>query len=139
MLTVVVQGFLLGLAMAPACAVACAPVFMPLLLSREDARFRSNALALGEFLGGRLVAYAAVGLVVGWVGASVQGANLRWTSVIAHALLGIALLLYAASETTQTDPVCRAIRRWGRAGRFPLVLGLLTGANVCPPFAGGIH
>ena len=134
MISILAQGFLLGLAMAPACMAACAPVFVPVLLSREDARLRSHTLALGEFLCGRFVAYAAVGLLVGWIGARVEGGPLRWASVIAHALLGAALLLYAASETTQNNLVCRVVRRWGRAGRLPAALGFLTGANICPPF-----
>ena len=128
------RAFLLGLATAPFCAAACAPVFLPVVLSREKARFSAQAAALGEFLLGRLVAYGAVGLVVGWIGGAVGAKMPPWVMPAATALLGAALLLYAVSETTQESAFCRAVKRWGRGGTFPLLLGFLTGANICPPF-----
>ena len=103
-MSVLAQGFLLGLAMAPACIAACAPVFVPVLLSREDARLKSHAFALGEFLCGRFVAYAAVGLLIGWLGARMEGAALRWASVIAYALLGVALLLVMVIDQRVKTP-----------------------------------
>ena len=128
------RAFLLGLATAPFCAAACAPVFLPVVLSREKARFSAQAAALGEFLLGRLVAYGAVGLVVGWVGSAVGAKMPPWVMPAATGLLGAALLLYAVSETTQESAFCRTVKRWGRGGTFPLLLGFLTGANICPPF-----
>jgi Na+-translocating ferredoxin:NAD+ oxidoreductase RnfG subunit/ferredoxin/sulfite exporter TauE/SafE len=128
------RAFLLGLATAPFCAAACAPVFLPVVLSREKARFGAQAAALGEFLLGRLVAYAAVGLVVGWIGGAASAKMPPWAMPAATALLGAALLLYAVSETTHESAFCRAVKRWGRGGTFPLLLGFLTGANICPPF-----
>ncbi len=128
------RAFLLGLATAPFCAAACAPVFLPVVLSREKARFGAQAAALGEFLFGRLVAYAAVGLVVGWIGGAVGAKMPPWVMPAATALLGAALLLYAVSETTHESAFCRIVKRWGRGGTFPLLLGFLTGANICPPF-----
>jgi len=128
------RAFLLGLATAPFCAAACAPVFLPVVLSREKARFGAQAAALGEFLLGRLVAYGAAGLVVGWIGGAAGAKMPPWVMPAATALIGAALLLYAVSETTQESVFCRALKRWGRGGTFPLLLGLLTGANLCPPF-----
>jgi Na+-translocating ferredoxin:NAD+ oxidoreductase RnfG subunit len=57
-----------------------------------------------------------------------------WVMPAATGLLGAALLLYAVSETAHESAFCRAVKRWGRGGTFPLLLGLLTGANICPPF-----
>jgi NosR/NirI family transcriptional regulator, nitrous oxide reductase regulator len=128
------RAFLLGLATAPFCAAACAPVFLPVVLSREKARFRAQAAALGEFLLGRLVAYAFVGLVVGWIGGAAGATMPAWVMPAVTGLLGAALLLYAVSETAYESAFCRAVKRWGRGGTFPLLLGLLTGANICPPF-----
>jgi Na+-translocating ferredoxin:NAD+ oxidoreductase RnfG subunit/ferredoxin len=128
------RAFLLGLATAPFCAAACAPVFLPVALSREKARFSAQAAAFGEFLLGRLVAYAAVGLVIGWIGGAAGAKMPPWAMPAATALLGAALLLYAVSETTRESAFCRAVKRWGRGGTFPLLLGFLTGANICPPF-----
>jgi len=132
------KGFLLGLATAPFCVAACAPVFLPAVLAHKGARRWSNFIALAEFLAGRLIAYAAVGALFGWLGASAEGPFLRWAGIIAHALLGIALLLYAVAESGGENAFCRAAQRWGRAGRFPLLLGLLTGVNLCPPFIAAI-
>ena len=134
MLAILAKAFVLGLAAAPICALTCAPVFLPMVLSREDARLRSNAFALGEFLLGRLIGYAALGLLLGWLGGALGAEAPRWPSVIACAVLGAALLLYAASETTHEGAFCRLVRRWGRGGSFPLLLGFLTGANICVPF-----
>jgi len=128
------EAFLLGLSTAPFCAAACAPVFLPAVLSREDGRFRSLAAALGEFLLGRLIAYAAVGLAVGWVGAALGAAMPPWVMPASTALLGAALLLYAISQTARENAFCRAVRRWGGGVSFPLLLGFLTGVNLCPPF-----
>ncbi len=134
MLAMLSRAFLLGLATAPFCAAACAPVFLPVVLSREKARFGAQAAALGEFLLGRLVAYAAVGLAVGWIGGAAGAKMPPWAMSASLALLGAALLLYAVSETTQESAFCRTVKRWGRGGTFPLLLGFLTGANICPPF-----
>jgi Na+-translocating ferredoxin:NAD+ oxidoreductase RnfG subunit/ferredoxin len=128
------RAFLLGLATAPFCAAACAPVFLPVVLSREKARFGAQAAALGEFLLGRLVAYALVGLIVSWIGGAAGAKMPPWIMPAATGLLGVALLLYAVSETSHESAFCRVVKRWGRGGTFPLLLGLLTGANICPPF-----
>jgi len=129
---------MLGLAAAPFCTAVCAMAVLPAVLSREDPRLRSNILTMAEFLLGRLMAYAGVGLLFGWLGASAEGAVSHWASVIAYGLLGVALLLYAASETGAGNTFCRRVRRWGGARRTPLLLGLLTGANLCPPFVAAI-
>ena len=59
---VLVQGFILGLISGPLCAGTCAPVFLSFALAREDGGLLRQGRALGEFLGGRLVGYVAVGL-----------------------------------------------------------------------------
>ena len=166
MLALVAQAFLLGLATAPFCAAACAPVFLPVVLSREDAPLRSNVAAFAEFMLGRLLAYAAVGLLLGWLGEAVGAGPPRWAAAAAYGLLGVALLLYAVSETRQGErrergkgkgeerngavsplsplpsPFSCSPRRLLRpchAGSFPLLLGLLTGVNFCPPFASAMN
>lgn len=138
MAAILAQGFLLGLAMAPFCAVACSAVFLPVILTREGSRLRSNAVAFGQFLVGRLVACVVVGLLAGRLGQILVGPALRWTATAACAALGVALLLYAASETAPESLPCRTVRAWGRTGRFPLLLGLLAGVNICPPFLAAI-
>ena len=119
------QGFAAGWATAPVCAGSCVPVFLPVLLSRDASGLRANALAFGEFLAGRLVAYLAVGALVGWLGQAAGGTPPLWTVVGANALLGLALILYAASQTMHDNALCRAAKRWSGRARFPLVLGLL--------------
>ena len=129
----------MGLAAAPVCAGICVPALLPALLSRDDTRVRSHALSVGAFLAGRLLGYAAVGLLFGWLGTRVSGSSFYVASRLARALLGAALLLYAVSETTRAGGFCRAVHRWGTAARFPLLIGLLSGVNLCPPFVAAVE
>jgi len=133
MLRLLAEGFITGLLTGHLCAVTCAPVFLSFILSREESRRGGRALALGEFLAGRLIGYAAIGAAAGWIGGRLGG-GWSWIMTAANVLLGGALLLYAVSHTARRNVVCLAVHRWGNTGRFPLVLGLLTGLNICVPF-----
>lgn len=133
---VLVQGFMLGLISGPLCAGTCAPVFLSFALAREESGLARQGRALGEFLGGRLVGYVAVGLVCGWAGAHLaEGMGMpRVLVMVTQGALGLALLLYAGSKGRQSSWFCKLVRKQGVEGRYPLVLGLLSGLAICPPF-----
>jgi len=133
MFALLADGFVTGLMTGHLCAATCAPIFLSFILSREESRRGGRAIALGEFLAGRLVGYAAIGALAGWAGSLFSG-NWPWLTIAVNLVLGAALLLYAFSHTARSNFICLAIHRWGTAGRFPLLLGLLTGLNICVPF-----
>ena len=60
------QGFLLGLAVAPTCLAYCVPVVVPYLLGEGRERSAPVRLRHGQFLGGRLCGYLAFA-VLAWL------------------------------------------------------------------------
>jgi sulfite exporter TauE/SafE len=129
------EGFLLGLALSPACLGICLPLLLP-FFSAESRPPRANILAFGWFLFGRLAGYVLMGGLAGWVG----------TQIISHAPLvqeidqaanlgmGGILLFYALLHSFPHWSFCRQVLHWWPAVSTPLGLGLLTGINICPPF-----
>jgi sulfite exporter TauE/SafE len=126
------QGFLLGLSTGVFCLGYCAPVFVPYVLAEGRPRLGMNLGLVGQFLLGRLAAYALFGLVAGYLGVWVGGSLPRW--IIALSLVGLSLLLilYALAQSLPRPGLCRFVG--GHSARMPLVLGFLTGINPCPPF-----
>jgi sulfite exporter TauE/SafE len=136
-------GFLLGLATGASCLALCAPVLVPYLVAEGQGTRRSVPL-LGQFMLGRLVGYLLFGLVAGAVGSAfAAGAPRSIVFGVAYLALGVALLFYGFGRASRPATACalggrtsvlrRVAARWPRT--LPLVLGLLTGLNLCPPFA----
>ncbi len=134
------QGLLLGLANGTLCVAYCAPVLMPYMLG-EGRRVRFNFVILGEFLLGRLAGYLLFG-VVAWVTHRLLLEKLSRRDLVlgvVYLLLSGLLLSYGASRPAGE---CAAGRARSLIPRFltrnpatlPVVLGLLTGLNLCPPF-----
>ncbi len=134
------QGFLLGLAVAPTCLAYCAPVLVPYLLG-EGRDVRQNYAVLGQFLGGRLGGYLLFGLLA-WAANQLLFQDTRYQGftfgLIYVALAGF-LALYGLSRPP-TACAGRSLRgllsmlraRWPVL--LPLTLGFFTGLNLCPPF-----
>lgn len=137
---ILAQGFLLGLASGGACLAYCAPVLVPYLLG-EGRTLRSNAGLVGGFLGGRLAGYLAFA-VIAWVAHSVLLENLPYRAITTGLVtIGLAVLLMAYGFAGRT-PECKAVSAGAAMRRLhlrspwlaPVLLGLLTGASLCPPF-----
>jgi sulfite exporter TauE/SafE len=126
------QGFLLGLSTGVFCLGYCAPVLVPYVLAEARPQLGINLGLVGQFLLGRLAAYALSGLVAGYLGVQVGGSLPRW--VIALSLMGLSLLLvlYALAQSLPRPGLCRFVR--GHSARMSPVFGFLTGLNPCPPF-----
>ena len=138
MLRIIAEGFLFGLAQAPLCAGACAPVFLAHAWAREREKPHAHVRGWAEFLLGRLIGYVLVGLLAGWLGSHLTGGPPLWLMAGVNAVLGAALLLFAAAQTAPRMAACSLFHKWGNRGRFPVVLGLLMGLNICPPFVAGV-
>jgi sulfite exporter TauE/SafE len=133
-LEVTTTGLLLGLATGPACLLSCAPVLMPLMLTRSGPGSvgRTVLRLMASFLSGRLVAYVLVGLASGLLGSSLKSLGSRvpyWATLI----LAILLLIQGLAPAIPYAGCTHFGRLTERKG-FPFVLGMLAGLNLCPPF-----
>jgi sulfite exporter TauE/SafE len=137
---VLTEGFLLGLASGGACLAYCAPVLIPYLMG-EGRSVRGNALLVGGFLGGRLVGYLAFAMLA-WAAhvAIVEGLPHREIVTGAITIVLAALLMVYGFAGQARD--CKAASAGGLLQRLylrspwlvPILLGLLTGLSLCPPF-----
>jgi hypothetical protein len=138
-MTLLVQGFLLGLANGASCLTTCAPVLLPYLVG-EGRTVRRNALPVLYFLGGRLAGYLIFAVFAWeagqWIRSSPRG-GLIFGAV--YATLAIVLVIYGFSSPANT---CAAGSMGGRLAAItsrwpallPALMGLLTGLSLCPPF-----
>jgi sulfite exporter TauE/SafE len=126
------QGFLLGLSTGVFCLGYCAPVLVPYVLAEVRPQLRMNLGLVGQFLLGRLAAYALFGLAAGCLGVWVGGSLPRWVIALSLVVLSSLLILYALAQNLPRPALCRLMK--GHSARMPSVLGFLTGINPCPPF-----
>ncbi len=117
----------LGLSSGPVCLASCGPVLLP-WLAAERRGTQATAVALGQFLAGRLAGYLAFGAVVWLAGAAIPpDARVRAAVFGAsHVAIAFALGWYVFHPRRNCPP--------GRRAAAPLALGLLTGLNLCAPF-----
>jgi sulfite exporter TauE/SafE len=138
MLAFLAQAFLLGLSVGPSCLGYCAPVFVPYLASEEHAGWRATCRVLTLFLLGRLVGYTLVGFAVGLVGRQLPNTAGPWVWGIVRLGLGLLLIVFGFVTGPAGVRWCAGIRRSGKGPSFAPLIGLLTGLNLCPPFAAAI-
>ncbi len=155
------DGFLLGLSNGITCVASCAPVMIPLFLG-QGRRVQQNGWLLVQFLFGRLSGYLLFGLLAWFTGRLLFqiGGPSGWVFGGAYLVMGTLLLLYGLGEFVKLPrplalsaganvaglspqnqhfgcPVPpRRVRQWLNFAPelFPLVLGFLTGLNLCLPF-----
>ena len=65
-----VEGFLLGVALSPACLGVCAPLLVP-FFGAESRSHKDNVVEFSWFLIGRLIGYILMGALAGWLGAQI--------------------------------------------------------------------
>jgi len=134
------KGFLLGLANGTVCLAYCAPVIVPYLLGEGQTLYR-NYLELGKFLVGRLLGYLLFAVLAWSLSLLVAGRSAYREMIFGASYILLAgLLIYYCFRKTKS--FCAAehfqgfLSGWFAANRFllPLVMGFLTGLNLCPPF-----
>jgi sulfite exporter TauE/SafE len=131
MVGVAIQGISLGLSTGLFCLAYCAPVFVPLIIS-DQRGIGQSARVLFELALGRLVAYLAFGVVVGYLGMHLEGPFFQKVFGIAMVILSAFLLLYVATKRWPHLALCHWVN--GRYFQFPIIFGFFTGINICPPF-----
>lgn len=124
-------GFWTGFCAGAGCVAVCGAVLLPVVLSHRASVLR-NVHVLAWFCFGRLCVYILFGIVLGWAGSVLQEhAWFAWVLPFAYLAAALALLRYLsrAPKPASCSSVCHAV-----PSHLPFVLGLITGANVCPPF-----
>lgn len=129
MITEVFSGYLAGLSVGVYCLGLCLPVFIPILLSQKRTAKKSFILVI-EFSLGRLVGYLIFGLVFGWLGTQLKSNFIHLIASLANIWLGILMILYSLGVI---DKKFCSLLPFTKI-KWPFLLGLLTGVNICPPF-----
>ncbi|HAP42599.1 MAG: hypothetical protein A2087_14670 [Spirochaetes bacterium GWD1_61_31] len=131
------EGFLLGLSTGSYCVMTCLPLALPSILA-EPAGHRANAARVGLFMLGRLLAYLAVGLLLGGLGTYAAGfldpLHARRLQIASWLLSGAVLSLGGLLYHFPRLKLCQLTARWWRPGRGLFLLGLAAGLSICPPF-----
>jgi|GEM_PF-429652 len=124
-------GFWTGFSAGAACVAVCGAVLVPVVLSQPASVLR-NMRVLAWFCAGRLCMYAMFGIVLGWAGSVLQErAWFAWAVPFAYLAAALALLRYLARAPVPCScaSACTSV-----PSHLPFVLGVITGANLCPPF-----
>jgi hypothetical protein len=142
-MTMVIQGFLLGLASGASCLTSCAPVLLPYMVA-EGRSLRQSTLPVLSFLGGRLAGYLIFAVFAWeagkWIRSGPHGGTVFG---VVYAILGCVLMLYGFGSFSNA---CAAGGMRGRLASFascrraalPAFMGLLTGLSLCPPFIAAV-
>lgn len=132
------EGFLLGLSTGFYCLSACLPLLAPYMLAEGNTAWRFNFGIFLQFTGGRFAAYLLFAVLVSALGEAGRYALPPWTLPAGMAACGLLMALLALFRVSGRAgcPLKADLSPWLR--RLPLVLGFVTGINVCPPFAAGL-
>ena len=134
----ILAGLALGLPVGATCLGVCAPVLGASMLASGRRTVREGAWSLASFLLGKLAGYLLFGVAIGAVGSRIEWDPHRPLAIVARAVLSIALIatgLALGRRGWLERRLCLAnVTGNSRLGRLPLVLGFLSGFNVCPPF-----
>jgi len=138
----VAEAFVLGLATGPVCLASCGPVVLPWMLTQPQG-FQRQGKRMAIFLAGRLAGYLSFAIVAWSIGTAIPAswAARPWVYGAVELALAAALLVYAAGwphpRCRLVEPVENLVQIGPKPRRPPsgaLVLGFLTGINLCPPF-----
>lgn len=138
MMSLLAEGFSLGLATGLYCLGACGPLLVPYLLAEGEGGLRPNLRMLAEFLAGRLAAYLLFAAAVGFIGARRPGTVPAWVLGAGYLASGLLLCLYSLAKNAPRWNLCASLARSATLRRLPFALGFIVGLNVCPPFAAGL-
>jgi sulfite exporter TauE/SafE len=133
MISTLAEGFILGLSTGISCLATCGPVYAPYLMQYKR-NLVKNLLVICELSAGRFLAYLVVGAAAGMIGKHVYFEGMDLITASGYVLFSV-FLLFIAFRTSRRDHHCH-IDKIKKNSFFdrPLLLGLLTGVNICPPF-----
>lgn len=125
----IASGYLAGLSVGIFCLGTCLPIFLPILMSEKRDLKKSAGLIL-EFSLGRLIGYLIFGLIFGWLGQTIHNQLIHSLVSLGNFWMGISLVLFSLGRIDKK--ICSFLPF--KKIRWPFLVGLLTGVNVCPPF-----
>lgn len=132
------DGFLLGLSTGVFCISSCAPLIFPFLFSVKQKNAKGNAAMVSLFLAGRLLGYLAAGFILGSLGSFAAGfldpGVSRTFTRISYPVAGLFMIAAALLLNFPEHKFCKAYSKVYSSGRNSLILGLVTGFSLCPPF-----
>lgn len=108
---------------------------LPVLASDAKSGISRSTRRLLLFAAGRLFSYLMFGFAFGLAG-GVLGRSSRLGAIMpyAHLFLGLLMVLYATVHSFPHWGFCRLLGPQLGTGRYALILGMVTGLNLCPPF-----
>jgi sulfite exporter TauE/SafE len=138
MFILIVESFLLGLSTGPYCFSQCGMVLIPYLCAKDENGIRWYSSTVLKFLSGRFVSYIFVGMFTGYLGQLIDCSLLNSVAFVHVFSLGIsyfvlAMILIYNAISKRRNKSCGS-GKCGKRNRIPILLGLFTGINVCPPF-----
>lgn len=134
----VIESLLLGLSVGPICLAYCSPIVVPLLSSSTTPKLSAGSLTLFMFLTGRFVGYILIGIIVGIIGNNIHQYAKGCLFGIISTILGLTLLYFSLQKNFPGMKLCKLIKNNGSRKIFLILMGFLTGLNLCPPFFAAI-
>ena len=131
MLSHLVEGFLLGISLGATCLLTCGPVIFVFLL-RQERTLKTSFQIFGKILIGRFFGYAIFGLVAGFIGGVIPD-NIRMPISYGSFIILGAILIYYGIRGGHFSQKCPA-KGAGKYIANPIILGFITGLEICPPF-----
>ncbi len=133
-LSIFTEGVTLGLALGPSCLITCIPIFLPIIMQKKQS-MKEGVKAVISFSSGRFISYAAFGAISGLAGAefSRHFPNKNYIVSVSYLLIAAYLIYSAVIRGKEEKGRCSAGILTSAAGH-PVILGMLTGINICPPF-----
>jgi sulfite exporter TauE/SafE len=138
MVSYLIEGFLLGLAVSPLCLAYCAPILAPFVTSEEKLKIKGTTRLLVLFLLGRLVGYVVIGFLTGIAGSALFKNGKSMFPAIITIVTGMILFFYGLLKNFPGLKLCSYFGNKNSSIIFMPILGLLTGLNICPPFVAAI-
>ncbi len=133
MIKVLGEAFILGLSTGTFCLGWCFPPLVSALFS-DIVSYKKSMGVIFEFISGRLIAYLTFGGAIGYLGNKLSFKIIDGFTAVSIIVLSILLLLNGTFRTFPNHKVCKSSFKSPFFRRFPLISGILTGLNICPPF-----
>ena len=132
----IISGFLLGLSTGPLCMGTCLPVLIPFSVQNSASNSEQYSLLkfISKFLTGRFIAYIIFGLGVGYIGSIFQSSIINKISLVIIFGLALLMIAYGLGVRFSHHGFCKTAFTYSQSKKFPFILGILTGVNLCAPF-----
>jgi sulfite exporter TauE/SafE len=130
----IVEGLLLGLTTGTLCIMTCGPVYIPILMQKEQGIKRASIIIMQLSIG-RFTSYIIFGAFTGAVGSLVTSyVDTEYFVIGSYILISLYLLFIAFIQRKEEKGECPAQRISKLTGNA-FAIGMLTGMGLCPSFA----